>query len=146
MCERGKTKDEEGEEGEGEHKEEVALYPGHMVRGKSGLVSTVCACAKNSMSSWGIVYHRLRTVNLYHTAPKHVRPSQDYPANMAVNSEDFDKVLKFAVCCIGKGDFTLKAVQLDAIKFIYDGKEYFCGSHGSLSTMKSAVCFQLQAQ
>ena len=74
MCERRRrTKDKEGEEGEGEHEEEVASYPGHVVGGKSGLVSTVCACAKNPMISWGIVYHRLQTVNLYHTAPKHVR-------------------------------------------------------------------------
>ena len=35
---------------------------------------------------------------------------------MACNSEDFDKALKFVLCCIGKGDFTLKAEQLDAIK------------------------------
>ena len=35
---------------------------------------------------------------------------------MAGNSEDFDKALKFVLCCIGKGDFTLKAEQLDAIK------------------------------
>ena len=52
---------------------QLASYPGHMVGGKSGLVSTVCACAKNPMISWGIVYHRLRTVNLYRTAPKHGR-------------------------------------------------------------------------
>ena len=51
----------------------LALYPGHVGGGKSGLVSTVCACAKNPMISWGIVYYRLRTVNLYHIAPKHVR-------------------------------------------------------------------------
>ena len=51
----------------------VASYPGHVGGGKSGLVSTVCTCAKNPMISWGIVYHRLRTVNLYHIAPKHVR-------------------------------------------------------------------------
>ena len=50
----------------------VASYPGHVGGGKSGLVSTVCACAKNPMISSGIVYHRLRTVNLYHIAPKHV--------------------------------------------------------------------------
>ena len=35
---------------------EVASYPGHVVGGKSGLVSTVCACALNPMISWGIVY------------------------------------------------------------------------------------------
>ena len=35
----------------------IALYPGHVVGGKSGLVFTVCACAKNPMISWGIVYH-----------------------------------------------------------------------------------------
>ena len=38
--------------------------------------------------------------------------------DMAGNSEDFDKVLKFALCCIGNGDFMLKAEQLDAIKCI----------------------------
>ena len=37
------------------------------------------------------------------------------------------KALKFALCCIGKGDFMLKAEQLDAIKCIYDGKTYSCG-------------------
>ena len=51
----------------------LASYPGHVGGGKSGLVSTVCACAKNPMISWGIVYHRLRTVNLYRIAPKHFR-------------------------------------------------------------------------
>ena len=51
----------------------LASYPGHVGGEKSGLVSTVCACAKNPMISWGIVYHRLRTVNLYRIAPKHVR-------------------------------------------------------------------------
>ena len=49
----------------------VASYPGHVGGGKSGLVSTVCTCAKNPTISWGIVYHRLRTVNLYRIAPKH---------------------------------------------------------------------------
>ena len=53
------------------------------------------------------------------------RPSRAYPANMAGKSEDFDKALKFALCCIGKGDFTLKAEQLDAIKYIYDEKDVF---------------------
>ena len=43
---------------------------------------------------------------------------------MAGKSEDFDKALKFALCCIGKGDFTLKAEQLDAIKLV---KTYSCG-------------------
>ena len=50
----------------------LASYPGHVGGGKSGLVSTVCACAKTPMISWGIVYHRLRTVNLYRIALKHV--------------------------------------------------------------------------
>ena len=45
--------------------------------------------------------------------------------NMAVNSEDFDKVLKFALCCTGNEDFTLKAEQLDVIKFICDGIDIF---------------------
>ena len=44
---------------------------------------------------------------------------------MAVKSEDFDKALKFTLCCIGKGDFTLKVEQPDAIKCIYDGKDVF---------------------
>ena len=52
-------------------KDRLASYPGHLGGGKSGLVSTVCACAKNFMISWGIVYHRLQTVNLYCIAPKH---------------------------------------------------------------------------
>ena len=51
------------------------------------------------------------------------RPSRAYRANMAGKSEDFDKALKFALCCIGKGDFTLKAEQLDAIKCICDSKD-----------------------
>ena len=51
----------------------VASYPGHVGGGKSDLVSTVCTCAKNPMISWGIIYHRLRTVNLYCIGPKHVR-------------------------------------------------------------------------
>ena len=105
----------------------IASYPGHVGGGKSGLVSTVCTCAKNPMISWGIVYHRLRTVNLYHILAysSEARPSRAYPANMAGKSEDFDKALKFALCCIGKRDFTLKAEQLDAIKCIYNGKDVF---------------------
>ena len=75
--------------------------------GKSGLVSTVCACAKNPMISWGTVYHRLRTVNLYRIGPKHVR--LELIPRTAGKSEDFDKALKFVLCCIGKVDFTLKA-------------------------------------
>ena len=74
---------------------------------KSGLVSTVCVCVKNPMISWGIVYHRLQTVNLYHIAPKHIR--LELIPHTAGKGEDFDKALKFAFCCIGKGDFTLKA-------------------------------------
>ena len=64
----------------------------HVGGGKSGLVSTVCACAKNPMK-WGIVYHRLRTVNLYRILAysSEARPSQAYPANMAGKSEDFNK-------------------------------------------------------
>ena len=92
--------------------------------GKSGLVSTVCAHAKTPMIPWGIVYHRLRTVNLYSILAysSEACPSRAYPANMAGKSEDFDKALKLALYRIGKGDFTLKAEQLDAIKGIYDGK------------------------
>jgi len=44
---------------------------------------------------------------------------------MADKSEDFDKAVKFVFSCIGKGDFMLKAKQLDAIKCIYDGKVVF---------------------
>ena len=51
----------------------LASHPGHVGGEKSGLVSTVCACAKNLMILWGIVYHRLRTVNLYRISTKHVR-------------------------------------------------------------------------
>ena len=51
----------------------LASYPGHVGGGKSGLVSTVCACTKTPMISWGIVYHCLRTVNLYRIGPKHIR-------------------------------------------------------------------------
>ena len=50
----------------------IAPYLGHMGGGKSGLVSTVCACAKTPMISWGIVYHRLLTIDLYRIGPKHV--------------------------------------------------------------------------
>ena len=98
--------------------------------GKSGLVSTVCACAKNPMISWGIVYHRLRAVNLYRILAysSEARPSRAYPANMAGKSEDFDKALKFALCCIGKGDFTLKAEQLDQRSNVSTMvKTYSCG-------------------
>ena len=64
---------------------------------------------------WGIVYHRLRTVNLYRILAysSEARPSRAYPANMAGKSEDFDKAHKYALCCIGKGDFMLKAEQLE---------------------------------
>ena len=44
---------------------------------------------------------------------------------MAGKSEGFDKALKVALCCIEKGDFTLKSEQLDAIKCIRDGKDVF---------------------
>ena len=63
----------------------LSLVPRPRVGGKSGLVSTVCTCAKNPMISWGIVYHRLRTVNLYLTAPKHGRLKLG-------NSKDFAQV------------------------------------------------------
>ena len=112
----------------------TSLVPRPRVGGKSGLVSTVCACAKNPMISWGIVYHRLRTVNLYRTAPKHGRLKLGL-----VNSEDFDKALKFGLCCIGKGYFTLKAEQLDAIKCISMVKTYSCGSHGIILGILSAT-------
>ena len=82
----------------------VASYPGHVGGGKRGLVSTVCACAKNSMISWGIVYHRLRTINLYRSTSV-----SSLSRARQVKGEDFDKALKFGLCCIGKVDFTLKA-------------------------------------
>ena len=96
------------------------------------------------MISWGIVYHRLRTVNLYRIAPKHVR-LELIPRTWQVNkSEDFDKALKFALSCIGKGDFTLKAEQLDAIKCIYDGKDLFLWQPPGFG---KSICYQtLQAQ
>ena len=58
---------------------------------------------------------------------------------MAGNSEDFDKALKFGLCCIGKGYFTLKAEQLDAIKSISMVKTYSCGSHGIILGSLSAT-------
>ena len=86
----------------------IALYPGHMGGGKSGLVSSVCTCAKNLMISWGIVYHRLQTVNLYRIALKHIR-LELIPRTWQVKARTFYKALKFPLCCTGKGDFTLKA-------------------------------------
>ena len=106
----------------------LASYPGHVVGGKSGLVSTVCACVKNPMISWGIVYHRLRTVNLYRTAPKHGRLKL-IPRTWHVTVRTFIKCSS-SLCCIGKGYFTLKAEQLDAIKCISMVKTYSCSSHG----------------
>ena len=64
--------------------------------------------------------------------------------NMAGKSKDFDKVLNFTLCCIGKGDFTLKAEQLDAIKCIYDGKDVFLWQppiFGTSICYETAVCF-----
>ena len=58
---------------------------------------------------------------------------------MASKSEDFDKALKFAVCCIGKGDFMLKAEHLDVINGIYDGKGIFLW----LSTgFRMSICYK----
>ena len=90
---------------------DIASYPGHVGGGKRGLVSTVCACAKNPMISWGIVYHRLRTVNLYRILgySSEARLSRTYPANMAGKSEDFDKALKFALCLYWKGRFHVES-------------------------------------
>ena len=62
---------------------------------------------ENPMISWGIVYHRLRTVSLYRIAPKHVR--LELISRTAGQGENFHKALKFVLCCIGKVDFTLKA-------------------------------------
>ena len=76
------------------------------------------------MISWGYCIPSF-TNRLFLPYSSEARPSRAYPANMAGNSEDFDKALKFALCCIGKEDFTLKAEQLDAIKCIYDGKDVF---------------------
>ena len=62
---------------------------------------------------------------------------------MAGKSKDFDKALKFALCCIGKGDFMLKAEQLDAIKCIYDGKDIFLWlptGFGKSICYETAVC------
>ena len=59
---------------------------------------------------------------------------------MACKSEDFDKALKFALCCIGEGDFTLKAEQLDAIKCIYDGKDVFLWP--STTGFGKSICYE----
>ena len=100
----------------------LALYPGHVVERKSGLVSTVCACMKNSRISWGIVYHRSRTVNFYYIAPKQVR-LELIRQTWQVKARTLIKRSNLALCCNGKGDFTLKAEQLGVIKCIYNGKD-----------------------
>ena len=79
----------------------IASYSGHVGGRKSGLVSTVCAYAKN------IVNHCLRTVNLYRIAPS--MSVLSLSSARQVKGENFDKALKFVLCCIGKVDFTLKA-------------------------------------
>ena len=76
---------------------------------ESDMVSTVCASAITHMISWGIVYHCLQTVNLCRIALKHVCLELVPVMAGKTKSEDFDKALKFALCCsIGKGDFMLK--------------------------------------
>ena len=57
---------------------------------------------------------------------------------MASKSEDSHKVLKFTLCCTGKGVFTLKAEQLDVIKCIYNGKEVFLGV---LTGFGKSICY-----
>ena len=59
------------------------------------------------------------------TYSSEARPSRACPANVAGKSEDFDKALKFALCCIGKGDFMFKAEHLDAMKCSYNSKDLF---------------------
>ena len=71
---------------------------------ESGIFIHCLRMRKKTMILWGVVYHRLRNVNLYRTAPKHGRLKLGL-----FNSEDFDKTLKFCLCCSGKGYFTLKA-------------------------------------
>ena len=58
---------------------------------------------------------------------------------MAGKSKDFDKALNFTLCCIGKGDFTLTAEQLDAIKCIYDGKDVFLWQPPGFG---KSICYQ----
>ena len=58
---------------------------------------------------------------------------------MASKSEDFDKAHKFAYCCIRKGDFTLKAEQLDATKCIHNGKDVFLWLRTGFG---KSTCFQ----
>ena len=118
----------------------IASYPGHVGEGKSGLVSTIRACAKTPMILLGVVYHCLRTVNLYRILRycSEACPSRTYLANIAGKGEDFDKALKFAPCCIEKGDFMLKAKQLDAIKCIYDGT-YSCGYPRDLVSLSATT-------
>ena len=78
----------------------LASYPGHVGGGKSGLVFTVCTCTKNPMISWvsyTIVYEPLVfTVELQTTSVSSLSRTQQ------VKGEDFDKALKFVLCCIGK--------------------------------------------
>ena len=54
---------------------------------------------------------------------------------------DFDKALKFALCCIEKVNFTLKAEQLDAIKCIYDGKDIFLWLPTGFGTLRDCHLF-----
>ena len=97
----------------------LASHPGHVGGGKSGLVSTVCTCTKNPMISWGIVYHRLQTVNLYFILAysSEAHPSRAYPTNIAGKSDDFDKALNFALL-YQKGRFHVESRTADVIKCI----------------------------
>lgn len=44
---------------------------------------------------------------------------------MAGSSDEFDRALKFALCCVGKEGLPLKSEQVEAIKLIYGRKDVF---------------------
>ena len=114
----------------------LASYPGHVSEGKVAWYPLFAHARKpNDFMGYRIPSFTNRScVNLYRTAPKHGRLKLGL-----VNSEDFDEALKFGLCCIGKGYFTLKAEQLDAIKCISMVKTYSCGSHGIILGSLSAT-------
>ena len=130
----------------------LASYRGHVGGGKSRLVSMHCLRMREKPHDF--MGYRIPSFTnpliftvYWRIAPKHVC-LELIPRTRQVKARTLIKqALKFALCCIGKGDFTLKAEQLDAIKCIYDGKDVFLWLPTGFGKLRdSAVCFQLQAQ
>ena len=74
--------------------------------------------------SYTIVYEPLIFTVYWRIAPKHVRLELT-PRIWQVKARTLIKRSSSLFVVLGKGDFTLKAEQLDAIKCIYDGKDVF---------------------